>query len=247
MPNRTSSIALRAGSVGPLRPPRSALLACFLLCALPLACSTPAPVVRPPPAPKPAPPPAPVAAADDGATLEFRPQAEGRTLVEVVEPAGAICEVTAAGAAVAKDSVPLSFTAVSDQYYRVTVRLASGGLRELKVQARAGQVASVRFADTGKHGRQPMTAEEFHVLTKAVDREAGDKAKLSVVETALKEVWITTEQAGKLLEHIVYRQSKLDAVPLIKERILDRQNAYLLYQRFTYREDKELVRQMLEK
>ena len=37
------------------------------------------------------------------------------------------------------------------------------------------------------------------------------------------------------------------AVPLIKGRILDRQNAYLLYQHFTYREDKELVRQMLEK
>jgi hypothetical protein len=46
---------------------------------------------------------------------------------------------------------------------------------------------------------------------------------------------------------VVYRQSKLDAVPLIKDRILDKQNAYLLYQHFTYREDKELVRQMLEK
>ena len=226
-------------------PIRAAALA--LLCALPSACSTPPPPTRPPPAPRPAPPPAPLAAADDGAALEFRPQAEGRTLLEVVEPAGALCEVTAAGEAVAKDSVPLSFPAISDQYYRVMVHLPSGGLREIKLQARAGQVASVRFADTGKHGRQPLTAEEFHALTKALDREAGDKAKLSVAETALKEVWITTEQAGKLLEHIVYRQSKLDAVPLIKDRILDRQNAYQLYQHFTYREDKELVRQMLEK
>jgi hypothetical protein len=68
-----------------------------------------------------------------------------------------------------------------------------------------------------------------------------------VVETALRQAWITTEQAGKLLEHIVYRQSKLDAVPVLKDRILDKQNAYLLYQHFTYREDKEKVREMLEK
>ena len=168
-------------------------------------------------------------------------------MVEVTEPTGALCEVTAAGAPVAKDAIPLSFTATSDQYYRITVHLPSGGLREVKLQARAGQVASVRFADTGKRGRQPLTPEQLHTLTKALDREAGDKAKLSVLETALKELWVTTDQAGKLLEHVVYRQSKLDAVPLIKERILDKQNAYLLYQHFTYREDKELVRQMLEK
>ncbi len=167
-------------------------------------------------------------------------------MVEVTGPVGALCEVTAAGAPVAKDTIPLSFAATSDQYYRITVHLPSGGLREVKVQARAGQVASVRFADTGKRGRQPLTPEQLHTLTKALDREAGDKAKLSVLATALKELWVTTDQAGKLLEHVVYRQSKLDAVPLIKDRILDKENAYLLYQHFTYREDKELVRQLLE-
>ena len=67
-----------------------------------------------------------------------------------------------------------------------------------------------------------------------------------MLATALRELWVTTDQAGKLLEHVVYRQSKLDAVPLIKDRILDKENAYLLYQHFTYREDKELVRQLLE-
>jgi hypothetical protein len=224
-------------------------LAALALCAAALlapACSSPPPP-RPTPAPAKASPPPPPPPADEGATTDFRPQAEGKSMVEVTEPAGALCEVTAAGAPVAKDAIPLSFAATSDQYYRITVHLPSGGLREVKVQARAGQVASVKFADTGKHGRQPLTPEQLHTLTKALDREAGDKAKLSVLETALRELWVTTDQAGKLLEHVVYRQSKLDAVPLIKGRILDRQNAYLLYQHFTYREDKELVRQMLEK
>lgn len=90
-----------------------------------------------------------------------------------------------------------------------------------------------------------MTHDEFHRLLNMVDQEAGDKAKLALVETAAASNWLTAAQAGALLEHIVYRQSKLDAVPLIKSRILDKKNEYLLIEHFTYREDKVKVQEML--
>ena len=38
----------------------------------------------------------------------------------------------------------------------------------------------------------------------------------------------------------------LAAVPLLKDRILDRENAFWLYQHFTYREDKAKVQEILE-
>ncbi len=92
---------------------------------------------------------------------------------------------------------------------------------------------------------QALTHEEFHRLLLAVDQEAGDKAKLAIVETAAAHAWFSTAQAGALLDHLVYRESKLFAVPVLKGHIVDLQNEYLLYQHFTYREDKAKVEEML--
>jgi Domain of unknown function (DUF4476) len=52
--------------------------------------------------------------------------------------------------------------------------------------------------------------------------------------------------AGVLIDHIVHRENKLAAVPILKDRILDRENAFWLYQHFTYREDKAKVQEILE-
>ena len=91
LPSRPRSLEF-ASPIAPVAatPQRAAAV---VACAVFLACASPAPVIRPAPPPPKAAAPA-QAAADDGATLDFRPQAEGRTLVEVVEPAGALCEVT---------------------------------------------------------------------------------------------------------------------------------------------------------
>ena len=49
-----------------------------------------------------------------------------------------------------------------------------------------------------------------------------------------------------IIDRLVYRDDKLAAVPILKDRILDKQNAWQLYQHFTYREDKMKVQEMLE-
>ena len=41
-------------------------------------------------------------------------------------------------------------------------------------------------------------------------------------------------------------ENKLAAVPVLKDRILDRENAFWLYQHFTYRDDKAKVQEILE-
>jgi hypothetical protein len=92
-----------------------------------------------------------------------------------------------------------------------------------------------------------MTRDEFKRLIDAIDREPGDAAKLAVLKTAAANSFFTTAMAGVLLEHIVHRESKLGVIPIVKDRILDKQNAYTLYQHFTYREDKAKVQEMLER
>ena len=64
--------------------------------------------------------------------------------------------------------------------------------------------------------------------------------------SAAAKQWFTSAMAGVVIDHIVYRESKLAAVPILKDRILDRENAFWLYQHFTYREDKAKVQEILE-
>lgn len=221
----------------------------WVLAVLLAACSTPSAQQKPAPPParaQPKPEPAPLTSAADGIALDYRAQSEGRTLVEVLKPDGAQIQIFDGAQLVASDAAPLAAEVHADHWYRITAHLPSGALREKKVQGVAGQVASLRFADTGVRGPVAMTREEFHRLLNAIDQEAGDKAKLSILETASARAWFTTAMAGVLLEHLVYRDSKLLAVPIVKDRILDKQNAYLLYQHFTYREDKAKVQEMLE-
>ena len=225
-----------------------------LLLAISLLAACAAPEVRPPekaaepeapperPAERPERPPQPTVIIEDGMRLEYRPH--GRTVIEVTEPEGTQVQAFDGPALVAADTAPVAFDALPDHYYRMVFQLPSGGVREKKVQARAGELLNVRVTE-GK-GPQPMNDKDFRVLRTALDREGGDTAKLAVLRTAAANAFFTTEQAGQLIDKLVYRDDKLAAVPILKDRILDKQNAWQLYQHFTYREDKMKVQEMLE-
>src|SRR5438067_3365567 len=225
------------------------LLAIFLLaaCDAPQVVSPEKPTeAQPQPAPeKPPPevrPPQPTVIVEDGMRLEYRPH--GRTVIEVTEPEGMQVQAFDGPALVAADTVPVAFDALPDHYYRMVFQLPSGALREKKLQARAGELLSVRVMEA--KGPQAMSEKDFRTLRTALDREAGDTAKLAVLRTAASNAFFTTSQAGQLIDRLVYRDDKLAAVPILKDRILDKQNAWQLYQHFTYREDKMKVQEILE-
>jgi len=184
----------------------------------------------------------PTVIVEDGMRLEYRPH--GRTVIEVTEPEGTQVQAFDGPALVAADTAPVAFDALPDHYYRMVFQLPSGGVREKKVQARAGELLNVRVSEA--KGPQAMNEKDFRTLRTALDREAGDAAKLAVLRTAAAGAYFTTVQAGQLIDRLVYRDDKLAAVPILKDRILDKQNAWQLYQHFTYREDKMKVQEMLE-
>ena len=201
---------------------------------------------EPEPAPEKSPPeirpPQPTVIVEDGMRLEYRPH--GRTVIEVTEPEGMQVQAFDGPALVAADTVPVAFDALPDHYYRMVFQLPSGALREKKLQAHAGELLSVRVMES--KGPQPMSDKEFRTLRSALDREAGDAAKLAVLRAAASSAFFTTAQAGQLIDRLVYRDDKLAAIPILKDRILDKQNAWQLYQHFTYREDKMKVQEILE-
>jgi len=221
---------------------RLALLLVFVA-----ACKGPAREARtePPPAPSPATVvtlPAPVG---EEVAVDYRTQSDGQALIEVAAPAGARVDVREGQAVVGRDTAPMAVQAQADHWYMIGARLPSGAVREAKVQARAGQVASLRFVDVPQ-GPQAMSREAFKGFLQALDEEPGDQAKLNLLRSAAAKQWFTSAMAGVIIDHVVYRENKLAAVPILKDRILDRENAFWLYQHFTYREDKAKVQEILE-
>jgi len=202
------------------------------------------PPPRPPRVAQPAPEPPPVVIVEDGVRLEYRAH-EGRTVVEVTEPEGTQVQAFDGSALVADDTVPLAFDAQPDHYYRLVARFPSGAVRDKKVQARAGRLLSVRLQEAKEP--QAMSDKEFRALRATLEHEHGDTARLGVLRTAASTAYFTTAQAASLIDRLSYREDKLAAVPILKDRILDRENAWQLYQHFTYREDKMKVQEMLER
>ncbi|HYZ90037.1 MAG TPA: DUF4476 domain-containing protein [Myxococcales bacterium] len=191
---------------------------------------------------RPPPPTPPVIIVEDGMRLEYR--AHGRTVIEITEPEGMQVQAFDGPALVAADTVPVAFDALPDHYYRMVFQLPSGAVREKKLQARAGDLLTVRVMES--KGPQAMSEKDFRTLRAALERESGDTGKLAVLRTAAANAFFTTAQAGQLIDRLVYRDDKLAAVPILKDRILDKQNAWQLYQHFTYREDKMKVQEILE-
>src|SRR5882724_4000997 len=202
-------------------------LALLLLCAA--GCGGPAQETRKDPVPAPAPAAVviqtPLA---DEVAVEYRAQAEGQALID-------------------RDTAPMTVKAQPDHWYAIAARLPSGTAREAKVQARGGQIASLRFTDAAPQGPQAMSREAFKGFVQTMDEEAGDQAKLNLLRSAASHQWFTSAMAGVLIDHVVHRENKLVAVQILKDRILDRENAFWLYQHFTYREDKARVQEMLER
>ena len=221
-------------------------LALLLVCAA--GCGGPTQETRKDPAPAPAPAAvvvqAPVA---DEVAVEYRTQAEGHALIEVASPAGARIDVREGQALIGRDTAPMTVKAQPDHWYAIAARLPSGAAREAKVQARGGQIASVRFTESAPQGPQAMSREAFKGFVQTMDEEAGDEAKLNLLRSAASHQWFTSAMAGVLIDHVVHRENKLVAVQVLKDRILDRENAFWLYQHFTYREDKAQVQEMLER
>src|SRR5467141_3939431 len=173
-------------------------LALLLLCAA--GCGGPAQETRKDPAPAPASVVVQTPVADEVA-VEYRTQAEGHALIEVASPAGARVDVREGQALIGRDTAPMTVKAQPDHWYAIAARLPSGAAREAKVQARGGQIASVRFMDTAPQGPQAMSREAFKGFVQTMDEEAGDQAKLNLLRSAASHQWFTSAMAGVLIDH----------------------------------------------
>jgi hypothetical protein len=93
---------------------------------------------------------------------------------------------------------------------------------------------------------QPVYAMvDFAAVVEAVNAESFGDAKLDVVRTA--DGFFTVDQLGQLVDLFSFSDEKVEVVAIVKPRLVDPQNAFKLYSRFTFDDDKKRVKAILGK
>lgn len=92
----------------------------------------------------------------------------------------------------------------------------------------------------------PISEDKLQSLIRAINKEPFGDAKLQVIESAAPTQYFLVPQVTKLLQRFSFGEDKLDVVRVLWPRVLDRENGYQLYQSFSFANEKEQLRQILD-
>lgn len=214
--------------------------------------------VKPPPQAEPEPQPAAQRTEEvrgDGFHLVYKTSESGATMLEVVEPAGVQMAARKGNFTAHKDTVPTAFHADGGIWYQIILRAQNGSTLEHRVQAKAGMVGTLRFFPPQggasappppvANDRRPLSDQHFQQLALAIQNENFKDGKMNVLQSALPGVWFSVAQVGQLVELFDFSPEKVEVVRLTRNQIVDRENAFQLFQRFDFEADKAKVRALL--
>ncbi len=94
-------------------------------------------------------------------------------------------------------------------------------------------------------GPDAMANADFDRLMNAVNAESFSDGKLGVVRTAAGAHHFTIGQVKRLVNAMSFSKDKVAVVRITASKILDPENAFQLYEAFTYSTDKRKVREIL--
>lgn len=90
-----------------------------------------------------------------------------------------------------------------------------------------------------------MGRADFGRLVAAIGKESFSSDKLRVLRSAAAANHVEIAQVIQLVKAFEFSKDQVECVRIVKDRIVDRKNAYLLYDAFTYSADKRKVREIL--
>jgi hypothetical protein len=94
-------------------------------------------------------------------------------------------------------------------------------------------------------GPRAMEPARFDALVAAVKREPFADGQRRVLDTAMPGAWFSVAQVGTLVDLFTFSPDKLGVVRRAKGRIVDPDQAFRLYERFTFESDKAELRKIL--
>ncbi len=205
--------------------------------------------------------------------LNYTTHPGGKTLIKVVEPAGAKGRLLN-GATVVKGNTDIPFTATveGDNFYKVEV-FCPGGAWNKSIEAKDGMEARLEVAcpanmsmnmnvtvaekpakktapepqEAPKKVSKAMSAAQFQSLTAAIDDEGFSDGKLRVLRDAAQGNFFTSDMVGKIIELFGFDKDKVEAGVICYPKVVDKENFYTVYSHFDFDSSKDELKKKIEK
>ena len=94
---------------------------------------------------------------------------------------------------------------------------------------------------------RPMEEERFRALVKAVRNASFSESQLTVIQQALTRDYFHVGQVKNLIDLVAFSATKLRVLELGAPRIIDPENAFMVYDAFGFSADKAQARQILRR
>lgn len=205
---------------------------------------------------------------DNSFKARWETEPAGKTLLRVLAPEGAHVEVWDGNRQVVNEDIPVSASVRPDAFYRFIVRWPDGSFFEKKLSSKAGMVLSLWVAGPNVAAPPPpppppvvvverpapppppparmcMPGGDFGSLKGAIQKEGFGDDKLGVLRTAASRAWFCADQVGELVDLFSFGDEKLQALRLVKGRIVDRNNNFKILGHFTFSDEKDQAEAML--
>jgi hypothetical protein len=203
--------------------------------------------------------------------LNYTTHPGGKTLIKVVEPAGAKGRLLN-GATVVKGNTDIPFTATveGDNFYKVEV-FCPGGTWNKSIEAKEGMEARLEVAcpvnmtmemnvnvaekpakkqpapEPAPKASKAMSASQFQSLTAAIDDEGFSDGKLRVIRDAAQGNFFTSEMVGKIIDLLGFDKDKIEAGVICYPKVVDKENFYTVYSHFGFDSSKDELKKKIDK
>lgn len=169
-----------------------------------------------------------------------------KTYLRIKEPEGCSCEVLdESGHLIHKAKTPTGKYLKAGFYI---VRLTCGRKRwEGKVEVKYRMENTLYVKVLKEEQREPMTAEAFARLLKALDDASFSDEKYAIVKEAASKNYFTSGQVLKILRKFDFEEDKLKVAKLLYPRVVDPENFFVVYEAFDFSSSKEELRKWVEK
>ena len=94
---------------------------------------------------------------------------------------------------------------------------------------------------------RPMDEEPFRALVAAVRNESYAESQLTVIQQAANRNYFRVGQVKSLIDLVAYSATKLRVLEIGAPRMIDPENAFAVYEAFTFSADKEQAKQILRR
>ncbi|MCP3098910.1 DUF4476 domain-containing protein [Myxococcus sp. K15C18031901] len=92
---------------------------------------------------------------------------------------------------------------------------------------------------------RPMSDSAFQRVIDAMNRETFKEDKMRMLTMGLNDNYLLVSQVSRIINMFQFADDKLAAVQVVRNRILDTDNNYLLFNSFTFSQDKKKLQEIL--